>query len=133
MLARDAPARLVGVLDWELAGIGDPLVDLGYALATYAVLDEPLHALTELSALTLAPGFPSRDELARRYADATGADLGRLAWYEALALFTLAVLFEYNRRRATTGDAPDHYADPTLVTGLLDGARRALGRDGRGP
>lgn len=129
LIARDAPARLAAVLDWELAAVGDPLVDLGYTTATYAVPGEPSHALTELSAVTLAPGFPSRGELAARYARATGADLGRLAWYEALALFGVAVLFEYNRRRTATGEAPEHYADPALVAGLLDAAERALARD----
>jgi aminoglycoside phosphotransferase (APT) family kinase protein len=124
MLARNAPARVIGVLDWELAGIGDPLADLGYVLATWAVPGEPLHALTAMSALTLAQGFPDRDELAARYADQTGADLGHLAWYQAFALFKLAVLFEYNRRKA---GADPYYRDPALGAGLLDAAQRALG------
>lgn len=129
LLARDAPARLAGVLDWELAAVGDPLVDLGYTTATYAVPGEPAHALTALSTVTLAPGFPSREELAARYARATGADLGRLPWYEALALFGVAVLFEYNRRRTAAGEAPEHYADPALVAGLLDATEATLARD----
>jgi aminoglycoside phosphotransferase (APT) family kinase protein len=131
MLARDLPARLLGVLDWELAGIGDPLVDLGYTLATYAVPGEPAHALTAMSTLTLAPGFPGRAELAARYAGRTGADLTRLPWYEGFALFKLAVLFEYNRRKARSGGGDPYYADPTLVTGLLAACRRAVRGDPR--
>jgi len=129
MLARDKPARLLGVLDWELAGIGDPLVDLGYTLATYAVPGEPTHALTAMSTPTLAPGFPSRADLAARYARRTGADLARLAWYEAFALFKLAVLFEYNRRKTASGGGDPYYADPSLVTGLVTACRRALRDD----
>jgi aminoglycoside phosphotransferase (APT) family kinase protein len=131
MLGSDAPARLLGVLDWELAGIGDPLADLAYTLATYAVPGEPPHALTALSRVTLGEGFPGRAELAARYAAATGADLSRLPWYEALQLFKLAVLYEYNRRKTAEGDphADPYYADPALVDGLLDAARRALYRD----
>jgi aminoglycoside phosphotransferase (APT) family kinase protein len=111
-----APHAIIGVLDWELAAIGDPLADLGYTLSTYAVADEPPHALTALSRLTKAPGFPTRAALAARYADRTDADLTRLPWYEAFALFRLAVLFEYNRRKP---DRDPFYADPDLVAGLL--------------
>jgi aminoglycoside phosphotransferase (APT) family kinase protein len=124
MLAREGPARIASVLDWELAGVGDPLADLGYTLATWAVPGEPPHALTAMSALTRAPGFPERDELAERYTSRTGADLAQLAWYEAFALFKLAVLFEYNRRKA---GADLYYRDPALVAGLLAAAQRALG------
>lgn len=130
MLGRSAPARLVGVLDWELAAIGDPLADLAYTLVTYAVPDEPRHALTALSTVTLAEGFPGRATLAARYARATGRDLTRLPWYEALALFKLAVLYEYNRRRADSGAGDPYYADPALVDGLLNACRRTLGMQG---
>jgi aminoglycoside phosphotransferase (APT) family kinase protein len=116
MLARDTPARITGVLDWELAGVGDPLADLGYTLATWATPGEPPHALTALSALTRAEGFPTRAELAARYAAQTGAGLGQLAWYEAFALFKLAVLFEYNWRKPGAGP---YYRDPALAAGLL--------------
>jgi aminoglycoside phosphotransferase (APT) family kinase protein len=125
MLAADAPARLVGVLDWELATLGDPLADLGYSLATYAVPGEPLHALTAMSAATQAEGFSSREELALRYAAATGRDIAALPWYEALALWKLAVLFEYSRRKATGGEGDPYYLDPTLVPGLLEAAQAA--------
>ena len=129
MLAADPPARLLGVLDWELAGIGDPLADLAYTLATYAVPDEPTHALTAMSALTLDEGFPSRAALAARYAAATGRELSRLSWYRALALFKLAILFEYNRRKTQTGLGDPYYADPALVRGLLEACGHALRED----
>lgn len=131
MLSRRAPARILGVLDWELTAIGDPLADLGYLLATYATPDEPPHALTAMSAATLASGFPSRTELAARYAAATGREIGALAWYVTLALWKLAVLFEYSRRRVLAGDGDPYYSDPTLVAGLLDAAETALGNHSR--
>lgn len=123
MLSRDAPARVLAVLDWELASIGDPLRDLGYFLATYAVGGEPLHALTDMSSATLADGYPSRAQLAERYAAATGAELARLDWYVALALWKLAVLFEYQRRRAVKRVGDPYYAQTGLVDGFLTAAR----------
>lgn len=128
MLGPDLPARLIGVLDWELAGIGDPLADLGYTLATYAVPGEPPHALTAMSSVTTGTGFPGREWLAERYSVATGREIARMDWYEAFALFKLAVLFEYNRRKTSTGGDP-YYADPALVSGLLDACRDAIDRD----
>lgn len=130
MLGLDRPGRLLGVLDWELAGIGDPLADLGYTLATYAVPDEPPHALTAMSGLTLGAGFPTRTALAERYAAITGRRLDRLPWYQAFALFKLAVLFEYNRRKTSTGSGDPYYADPALAGGLLDACLRNLSADG---
>lgn len=123
MIANDAPPRVLAVLDWELATLGDPLRDVGYFLATYAVPGEPLNGLTELSTATLAEGYPARRELARRYADNTGRDLSAIGWYQSMALWKLAVLFEYQRRRVVQGIGDPYYARPGLVKGLLDAAR----------
>jgi aminoglycoside phosphotransferase (APT) family kinase protein len=123
MWAPGAPPRIIAVFDWELATIGDPLRDLGYFLATYAVPGEDLHALTAMCAATLAEGYPTRQQLAARYAAATGADLADIAWYMAMALWKLAILFEYQRRRVEAGAGDDYYAQPGLVEGLLAAAQ----------
>lgn len=125
MISAEAPPGIRAVLDWELATLGDPLRDLGYFLATYAVPAEPLHALTEMSTATLAQGYPSRDALAQRYAQRTGRDISNIAWYQAMALWKLAVLFEYQRRRVAQGIGDPYYARPGLVRDLLNAARNA--------
>ena len=127
VLAPDAPGRVAAVLDWELATLGDPLFDLGYFLATIPVAGRPMTPTEELSTAMLEPGYPTREELAARYASRTGADLGRLDWYSALALWKLAALYEYGRRRAATGSGDEYYADPALVRSFLDAAGRACG------
>jgi aminoglycoside phosphotransferase (APT) family kinase protein len=107
MLAPGAPARLLAVLDWELSTIGDPLADVGYLVATWTEAASPRTAL-DLSPVTGAAGFPSRVQLANRYAERSGRELSTLPWYEALALWKAAVFCEaiYGRYRAGERDDP---------------------------
>jgi aminoglycoside phosphotransferase (APT) family kinase protein len=131
ILAPQPPGRIAAVLDWELATIGDPLFDLGYFLASYPVAGEPLTPTGELGVAVLEPGYPTREELARRYAAATGRDLASLNWYTALAQWKLAVLYEYGRRRAASGHGDPYYRDPALVQLFLAAAHRSAGLPAR--
>jgi aminoglycoside phosphotransferase (APT) family kinase protein len=112
---------VAAVLDWELATIGDPLFDVGYFLASWPERGAPLTPTEDLGRAVLEPGYPTRAELAQRYAERSGRDLGELRWYTTLALWKLAVLFEYSRRR---GSDP-YYADPALAVSFLAAAERA--------
>ena len=78
-------ASVAAVVDWEIATLGDPLADLGYALNFYARPGDALLDRTDVP--SLAPGFPERDELAARYAERTGADLSQLPYYLAYNRF----------------------------------------------
>ncbi|KQZ75658.1 MULTISPECIES: phosphotransferase family protein [unclassified Nocardioides] len=127
VLDADRPGEIKAVLDWELATIGDPLFDLGYFLSSVPDPEEPLTPTEELGTAMLEDGYPTRKELAARYADRTGADLGELDWYTALALWKLAVLYEYGRRRAARGVGDDYYADQALVQSFLDAAHHTAG------
>lgn len=117
--------RVAAVLDWELATIGDPLFDVGYFLASWPVPDEPLTPTGALGAAVLESGYPTRAELAARYARQTGRDLSSLRWYTTMALWKLAVLFEYSHRRTVAGHGDPYYADHALVESFLDAARSA--------
>jgi aminoglycoside phosphotransferase (APT) family kinase protein len=127
VLASDLPGRVLAVLDWELATLGDPLFDLGYFLATVPEEGEPLTPTGRLGTAMLEDGYPTRQELAARYAARTGLSLSMLPWYSALALWKLAVLYEYSRRRAHTGIGDDYYSDSSQVAEFLDAAHRAAG------
>lgn len=116
------PGRVMAILDWELATIGDPLFDLAYFLASWPDPGEPLTPTAELGRAALEPGYPSREDLAARYARRTGRDLTNLTWYTVLALWKLAVLYEYSRRKGTD----PYYADPKLVQSFLEAAQRLL-------
>ncbi|MFZ7087700.1 phosphotransferase family protein [Curtobacterium sp. RRHDQ10] len=121
LLAADAP-RVAAVLDWELAAIGDPLVDLGYLLAAWSGPDGPTNPVQELGSATSAPGFPDTATLATRYAERTGASLQSVAWYVTLANWKLAVLYEYSRRRYERGDGDPYYAGTDKVAAFLAAA-----------
>jgi len=127
MLATQPPGRVLAVLDWELATLGDPLLDVGYFLTSYPLAGAPRTPTEDFGLALLEDGYPSRDELAARYAQATGRDLGDLGWYETLARYKLAALYEHSRRRAVAGIGDPYYADPELVPRFLRGARATAG------
>jgi aminoglycoside phosphotransferase (APT) family kinase protein len=120
MVGLDAPARLVAILDWEMATIGDPLADLGYLVASWSEPGADDHPLL-LAPVTDRPGFPSRDELIARYAERTGRDVSRLRWYEAFALWKASVFCEAIYGRYVRGERDDTWAG-----GLCDGVPRLL-------
>ena len=123
--ARGDGVQLVGLLDWELAAIGDPLADVGYLLATWAEADDPDDPLLEVSRLTRKPGFPARAELASRYARRSGRAVVDLRFYEALALWKAVIVMEGNYRRYLDGTAPNPFF-ATYRDGLPLIAHRAL-------
>jgi aminoglycoside phosphotransferase (APT) family kinase protein len=94
IVSRDGGA-VIGVLDWELSTLGDPLADMG-TLLTY--WPEPGEALGDFPASTLE-GFPDRAELARIYLEQTGRDPQALSYWHALGLWKLAIIAEGVMRR----------------------------------
>ncbi|HEX2103768.1 MAG TPA: phosphotransferase family protein [Solirubrobacteraceae bacterium] len=120
MVGVDAPARLVAILDWEMATLGDPLADLGYLVVSWSEPGAPEHPLL-LSPVTSRPGFPSRAELIDRYAQRTGHDVSRLRWYEAFALWKASVFCEAIYGRYLRGERDDPWAGA-----LCDGVPRLL-------
>ena len=84
--------RLAAVVDWDTGTIGDPLLDLGHLLARWTEPgEEPAIGVWDIED---RDGLPAWAELAARYAARTGADLSALPYYQALALFKLAVILE---------------------------------------
>ncbi len=82
--------EVVAVLDWEIATLGDPLADFAYALNGWTDPDDVIRVSHESA--TTAPGFARRDDLARHYAELTGADLGRLDYYRTFNYFKTACI-----------------------------------------
>ena len=93
IVTRERPDRIAAVLDWEMGTIGDPRADVGYLVATYSEPGGPANPLGT-SPVTATEGFPTRAELAVRYAERSGREIEPLAWFEALALWKAAVFCE---------------------------------------
>ena len=120
-------ARIVGVLDWELATVGDPLMDLGSALAYWVDRDdEPAFASLRRQPSHL-PGMPTREEFVARYLQLSGRACADFTFYEVFGLFRLAVIIQqiWARYRAgqTTNPAFAGFGD--AVNTLIN---RAEGR-----
>ncbi|HSP52388.1 MAG TPA: phosphotransferase family protein [Cryobacterium sp.] len=117
MFDRNTPPRVLAILDWEMATVGDPLADFGYFLATYSEAGARPTPL-EVTPVTRHEGYPTRSELADRYGAATGLDLSELRWYQALALWKAAVFCEAIYTRWLNGERPGDQFAPTLADGV---------------
>jgi aminoglycoside phosphotransferase (APT) family kinase protein len=110
MMADRAPADLVAIFDWELSTIGDPLADVGYLTVTWVEPDDPQDTMfANLSAVTRAEGFLTREEMIGRYEQRSGRSMSALNWYQALALWKAAVFMEGNYKRFQSGSSDDEY------------------------
>jgi aminoglycoside phosphotransferase (APT) family kinase protein len=99
--------EVAAVVDWELCTLGDPLADLGTLMAYWAERGDDTVALGQPA--NLAPGFPTRGELAARYAERSGRDFSQLDFYLALGYWKLAIILEgvYARYAAGAYGKPD--------------------------
>jgi aminoglycoside phosphotransferase (APT) family kinase protein len=85
---------IVGVFDWEMATLGDPLADVGYTLLWWGTKDRP--AMHPSASVADLPGFPTADEVCELY----GADPDVVRFHLVLAAFKLTIIGEGNRARA---------------------------------
>jgi len=108
VLDPDDITKIVGVLDWEMCTSGDPLSDLGTALAYWTDPQDP-EELQEIGSVpTTVPGTLSRAELVQRYATATGRDAHDVVFYLTFARFKVAVIVQqiyYRYAQGLTQDA----------------------------
>jgi len=124
MFRPDAPARLLAILDWEMATIGDPLADVGYMMIHWTQPGDAVGRFN-LHSVTTLPGFPLRRDLIARYEQRSGRSMQALNWYVTLALWKAVVFMEGNYKRAVAGSTDDPYLK-TFGEGVLELARRAV-------
>jgi aminoglycoside phosphotransferase (APT) family kinase protein len=130
MFSRTEPT-VAAIVDWEMATIGDPLLDLGWLCATWNLPGAPEEFA---GPLTRAGGLPTADELVARYEARTTRSLEHLPWYVVLACFKLGIILEGSHARANSGLAPNDIGDRLHQTACaLFGRAHALVTDAEGP
>ncbi|MEM7483305.1 MAG: phosphotransferase family protein [Acidobacteriota bacterium] len=118
ILDGEDPGRVRAVLDWEMATVGDPLMDLGTTLGYWVDPDDP-PALKNLAlSPTTLPGNPSRRQVAERYAALSGHEVGDGVFVYAYGLFKIAVIVQQIYARYQAG----HTQDPRFA-GLIHAVR----------
>ena len=122
MFSRTGP-EVVAIVDWEMCTIGDPLLDLGWLLATWRQSDG---SAVFSHALGGQDGLASTDELLQRYAANTVRDLSHITWYTVLACFKLGIVIEGTLARACAGKAEKEVGDQ-LHAATVHLFERALG------
>ena len=118
VLDPDDWSRLIAVLDWEMATLGDPLMDLGVFLAYWTQPEDPPDLIEARLSPTLLPGTPSRTDVVELYARASGTDVQNIVFYYAFGLFKVAVIVQQLYARFVAGKT----ADPRFAR-LIDGVR----------
>jgi aminoglycoside phosphotransferase (APT) family kinase protein len=101
MILTPGADAVAAVVDWELCTLGDPLADVGMLLVYWGEEGDELMPLLEPA--TIAPGFPTRDEVRERYAERSGRDLELIDYYSALGLWKLAIILEGVYARFSAG------------------------------
>ncbi len=120
VLAPADPTRIIGVLDWEMSTLGDPLMDLGTSLSYWIQKDDGEVALSVSMGPTAEPGSMTRRELADRYAEKTGRDISNIQWFYCFGLFKTAVVLQqiyYRYKQGLTKD--ERFAPLILMVGML--------------
>ncbi|RDS84042.1 phosphotransferase family protein [Dyella psychrodurans] len=103
VLDPEQPLRIIGVLDWEMATIGDPLMDLGGSLAYWVQADDDAVFQSFRRQPSNAPGMLTRHEVIDYYGSRTGMSVGNFDFYEVFGLFRLMVIIQQIYRRFVLG------------------------------
>lgn len=119
--------RLNAIVDWEMATLGDPLVDLGRLLVSWPDRGDPKPQTMRVAPLD---GFPTPAEMIARYAERSGRSLAQLPWFEVLACYKLGLILEgsYARAQAGLADMATGERLHRSAVSLLDEARAIIAR-----
>lgn len=124
MFSLQAPV-ISGVLDWELASLGDPLLDLGWILTSWWEEGDPAGKSPMVRPWD---GFRSRADLVKLYGELSGRDMHEMPWFFALACYKLACLLEGTYARSKAGQVPANVGDSvhTYATWLMEKGRQII-------
>ena len=127
VLSPENPVEIIGILDWEMATIGDPLMDLGCSLAYWINHDDPEEAQLMRMMPTNARGMMTRRELVNLYAEKTGRAIGAIDFYYCFGLFRLAAIAQQIYYRFYHGQTKDkRFGKLGFAVALLDAAAKRV-------
>jgi len=119
MFKHGAPARLAAIVDWEMATIGDPLLDLGWVMMSWSNPgDDRSQGYVDME------GMPGRDDLLEYYSKESGRPVDDIDYYVILARFKIAIVLEGGYARVMKGDA-DNPKTAAFGPVVLDMAAKA--------
>jgi aminoglycoside phosphotransferase (APT) family kinase protein len=120
MFGHGAPARLAAIVDWEMATVGDPLLDLGWVIMGWPREGDDPSSLGYVD----YTGLPSRSELLEYYANESCRPVDEIDYYEILARFKIAIVLEggYARYVAGGADNPKMEAFGPIVLDMMSKA-----------
>ncbi len=123
--------RITGVLDWEMATIGDPLMDLGTSLSYWMQSDDGPVFQSVLFGVTTKPHMPPRAQVARRYFERSGRRTEHVVFYYVFGLFKTAVILQQIYYRYAKGLTTDARFAPFImvVRAIAEHAQRSIDRD----
>ncbi|HEX6420120.1 MAG TPA: phosphotransferase family protein [Acidimicrobiales bacterium] len=138
IFAPDGP-EVAAIVDWEMCTIGDPLLDLGWLLATWPIgpadpdragAPDDAMASAVTGALGGVGGLPGPAELVAHYAGMSDRDTSAIPWYTAMACFKLGIVLEGTHARACAGRAPKATGDllHAITLGLFARARSVIAK-----
>ena len=105
LFAPESPPRLAAVVDWEMAGIGDPLVDLAWAMIFHPGPDGTIHLGMSKDPTFAVESLPDRRQLIDRYAYKSGRDTDSIGWYDVFARWKLAIALEGSYAKFLRGES----------------------------
>jgi aminoglycoside phosphotransferase (APT) family kinase protein len=125
LFAQTAPPELLAVVDWEMASIGDPLVDLAWAMIFHPGPEGTMPLGTASPPAFDRTGLPSAAALVARYGERTARDVSRIDWYDVFSRWKLAIVLEGSYAKFLRGESkkPVHeyfgkQADQLLASAL---------------
>ena len=130
LFAPESPPRLAAVIDWEMADLGDPLVDLAWALIFHPGPDGTIHLGMSKDPKFAVDALPDRGQLIERYASRSGRDIESMTWYDVFARWKLAIALEGSYAKFLRGqsDKPLHEFFGRQADLLLESAERIIER-----
>jgi len=127
MYSRDLPPKILALVDFEMTTVGDPLIDLAWAMIFWPEEGNLIAIAAPGSDGGMDAAFCQQPQiLTQRYADKTGRDLNNFQWYQAFAAWKLGIVLEASYAKYLSGESknPNHEFFGFLVDQLMERAQR---------